>query len=138
MFKVEGIKEIADESFLEGEVEEVFEVEDNEDNPNISLHAITGPGTSRTMRVSGSLHNQELVILIDSGSTHNFVDPVVVQKAKLLVDSSHTLAVTVANGDKVKSEGKLYNLKLRLQGHTFAIDAYVLVLGGCDMVFGVH
>lgn len=103
-----------DEDVLEVRVEEVVEVEDNEDNPNISVNAISGSGTSRTMRVRGKLHNRVLVILIDSGNTYNFVDPSVVKKAQLSVDPSHMLAVTVANGDKVKSEGKLCNLKLRL------------------------
>lgn len=116
-------------------VEAVMEEETQDDNPNISLNAITGSVTSRTMRIKGRVSNQEVVILIDSGSTHNFVDPAVVRRAQLPIDPRHRLTVTVANGEKMISEGGLCNVKLKLQGHVFTMEAYVLVLGGCDMVF---
>lgn len=53
----------------------------------------------RTMQVKGSLHNQDIVVLIDSGSTHNFVEPAVIKKAQLPIDPRHKLNVAVANGE---------------------------------------
>lgn len=144
LFMVEGIEELveADAHVVGGEgqpiMEEEVDVENNENNPNISLHAITSLVTSKTMRIKGRLNNQELVILINSGSTHNFVDPVVVRRAQILINPRHKLTMTLANGEKVRSEGGLFNLKVKLQDHRFNIDAYVLVLGGCDMVLGVQ
>lgn len=110
-------------------VEEVIEVESNEANLNIALHAIPGSSTSRTMRIKARLNNQELVILIESGSTHNFVDPAVVRRAQIPIDPRHKLTVTIANGEKIRSEEGLCNVNVKLQGHKFIIDAYVLVLG---------
>jgi hypothetical protein len=40
----------------------------------ISLNVITGSPNPKTMRVVGLLRFHQVVILIDSGSTHNFVD----------------------------------------------------------------
>lgn len=141
---VEGIEELveADAHVVGGEgqpiMEEEVDVENKEDNPNISLHAITSLVTSKTMRIKGRLNIQELVILIDSGSTHNFVDPAMVRRAQIPINPRHKLTMTVANGEKATSKGGLFNLKVKLQNHRFNIDAYVLVLGGCDMILGVQ
>ena len=118
LYTVDGTKEFMEIASYEEEnegqpvVDEVIEVETCEERPNISLHAITGSVTSRsvrTMRVKGSLHNQDIVVLIDSGSTHNFVDPAIVKSAHLPIDPRHKLSVAVANGERNLSEGEVKN-----------------------------
>lgn len=47
---------------------------ENTDKAQISLNAITGVSYYTTMRVRGIHGNKILYVLIDSGSTHNFVD----------------------------------------------------------------
>lgn len=47
----------------------------------ISLHAITGFNSPKTMWLRGRVNNQECVALIDSGSTHNFLDPRIMRRA---------------------------------------------------------
>ena len=42
-------------------------------NPQISLHALMGHTIPQTLRVLGHIHNQKITILVDSGSTHNFI-----------------------------------------------------------------
>jgi len=46
----------------------------------ISLHAIGGAPSSRTMKLTGTIDNQVVVMLIDIGSTHSFVDPNMARK----------------------------------------------------------
>lgn len=51
------------------------------------------------MRVLERLWGEELVILIDFESTHNFLDPVIAKRAKLSVDYSSKEDVKIANVD---------------------------------------
>jgi hypothetical protein len=45
-----------------------------EEFPEISLSAITGTPSPKTMRIVGFIRFHRVIVLIDSGSTHNFVD----------------------------------------------------------------
>lgn len=41
----------------------------------VSIHALSGSPTSKTMQLVGSVNGYSMVILIDIGSTHNFMNP---------------------------------------------------------------
>ena len=45
------------------------------------------------------------VILIDSGSTHNFIDATLVSHLHIPVDTSQILKVKVANGEVIRTRG---------------------------------
>ena len=47
----------------------------HEDHPEISLHALAGVTTPQTMQVRVFFKIIPLTLLIDSGSTYNFIDP---------------------------------------------------------------
>lgn len=81
----------------------------------ISLHAIAGAPSPKTMRIIGKIGNSTVIVLIDTGSTHSFVDVKVARREKMQVVGSK-MAVQVANGDTLSCPG---------------------CLGGCDVVLGV-
>ncbi|KAF5480441.1 hypothetical protein F2P56_001190 [Juglans regia] len=106
--------------------------------PEISLHAIIGFMHPKTMRVKGKIGNRWVVIIIDSGSTHNFLDPVVLSRVHIPLVNEDKIRVKVANGEMVNSEGKVTGVNVSVQGSYFLVDMYVMVLAGCDMVLGVQ
>ena len=69
--------------------------------PIISLHALLGMGDSQTMRLQGKIKNLVVIILVDTSSTHNFLDQRVVKRLGIPTQSVDTLSVSVANGDKM-------------------------------------
>ncbi|KAF5450138.1 hypothetical protein F2P56_030513 [Juglans regia] len=105
--------------------------------PEISLNAITRTPSCKTMRLKGWIGCIQVVLLVDSGSTHSFVDPSIAQTAKLVVDKARKLAVKVANGQLVQGLGHCSKAKIKVQGISFYPSFYVLPLGGCDVVLGV-
>ncbi|KAF2295031.1 hypothetical protein GH714_031162 [Hevea brasiliensis] len=81
-----------------------FDIDDDDEDgePEISLHALTGWSSSGTMRVVIQIKSLELICLIDSGSTHNFINEKVAGSLKLLVEPTRPFNVKVANGSQSK------------------------------------
>ncbi|XP_062173762.1 uncharacterized protein LOC133879249 [Alnus glutinosa] len=100
--------------------------------PEISLHTISGTPTPHTMRVVGFIRGQMVVILIDSGSTHNFLDPSIIKKTQLSIMSHTRITIKVANGDTIQSEGQCSDVSLKVQGVILTTEFYILSLGGLN------
>nr|GMC60707.1 Transposon Ty3-G Gag-Pol polyprotein [Ipomoea batatas] len=47
------------------------------------LNTMSGPGSPRSLRLVGKIKSSPCVVLIDSGSTHNFITPAIVEKLQL-------------------------------------------------------
>ena len=67
----------------------------------ISLHALLGIGGPQTMQIQGSIKNHKVIILVDTGSIHNFIDHAVVKMVGCQTHSVDGVNVTVANGDQM-------------------------------------
>lgn len=67
--------------------------------PEISLHALSGITTLQAMHVSGVIRGRLVHILIDSGSTHNFLNSKFARKLDYCKVPSPTFRVMVANGE---------------------------------------
>jgi hypothetical protein len=59
--------------------------------PEISLNAISGSLGAKSMRLMARLQNQQVSILVDSRSTHNFLDPAFLNKVQLQFTSTPLL-----------------------------------------------
>jgi hypothetical protein len=75
----------------------------------ISLHAITGVRAKgyQTMKVYVSVGDAVVVALLDSGSSHNFIDVDMARCAGVAIRPRAGLSVAVANGDMIMSPGKI-------------------------------
>ena len=77
------------------------------DSPSkISLHALTGSTDPRTLRLTGYIHGKPITILVDSGSTHNFVQPRVAELLRLTISPANPFDVTVGNGSTISCQGR--------------------------------
>ncbi|KAL1345712.1 hypothetical protein AAHE18_08G137600 [Arachis hypogaea] len=108
--------------------------EGDEQPPKISLNALAGEFHLEMLRVRGTHSNRQLMILIDGGSTHNFLKGSVAKKLNLSLSPTHALQVMVGNGDSIHCGAMCKNLALTVQGYNFAINTYVLDLKGADIV----
>ncbi|GJW73776.1 putative mitochondrial protein [Tanacetum coccineum] len=107
-------------------------------HPQISLNAISGVNTFQTMRVKGQINNKPVNILIDCGSTHNFLDVSTAKQMGCSIKESYPLQVTVPGGNFLTSNHVCKGLTWKLQGETFQADMMLVPLGGCEMVLGVQ
>lgn len=102
----------------------------------ISLHALTGWSMARTMRISTKIGTYELIVLIDSGSTHNFINEKVAKMLQLPVVLTRPFNVKVANGALLKCQGRFENVQVLLQGSLFTLTLYLLPLIGWIWCYG--
>nr|TKR58079.1 hypothetical protein D5086_0000328630 [Populus alba] len=114
------------------------DLEPSEFLPEISFHAITGTEHPQTLRVPGKLKSKNVTVLIDGGSTHNFIDQALVSRFGLLVTQGKQLQVMVANREKIKCAGQCQALTLIIQGHPVTTDYYILPVAACQLVLGVQ
>ncbi|XP_035541674.1 uncharacterized protein LOC118344675 [Juglans regia] len=118
--------------------DEIGVAETSVEAPEISLAAITGTPTMSTMRLLGTLMGEPVVILVDSRSSHNFVESTLITKLKLPIDASSNLNVRVANGQSLRSGGACNEVRLKVQGIVFPPSLHLLNLAGYDIVFGIQ
>jgi hypothetical protein len=122
---------------------ELDEPDDDDENtdgpteqPRISLIAIAGVRTCDTMQVGVRLDAVNVTALLDSGSTHNFISARVAASCGLCFIPQMDITVTIANGDRVPASGVFRSANFIIGSEQFAVDFFVLPLGGYDMVLG--
>lgn len=71
--------------------------------PQISLNALNGANSYQTMRGDWQGGKNELHMLIDCGSTHNFLDAGIANQLGCKLTSTFPLVVTVVGGRKLIS-----------------------------------
>jgi hypothetical protein len=106
--------------------------------PLISLHAISGCIGPKTMCVKAMVGQHELIILIDSGSTHNFVDRKLAQALHLAVTPIEEFMVKVANGERLACKERYDNVSIQMQDFNFSTTLFSLPLHGLDVVLGIQ
>ncbi|RVW63788.1 Transposon Tf2-2 polyprotein [Vitis vinifera] len=117
---------------------EAIEVQEHEPKLEITLHALTGWTVPKTMRVTAKMGPHEVMVLIDSGSTHNFISNRLANKLRLPVIPTETFPVRVANGERLKCQGRYDKVWVELQGTKFYLTLFSLPLSGLDLVLSVQ
>lgn len=132
------IKMIDDEQIDEHEV--VVETDNVVDTEcaQISIQAMDGVATFHTMRVTGHHGKQDLQLLLNSGSTHNFIDTSKDLRLDCKIEPIPPMWVKVADGGKVKCESMIKGFLWRMQGVEFKADVLLLPLSGSDVVLGIQ
>ena len=77
-------------------------------------------------------------ILLDTGSTHNFIYPSVLHRTGLQVRPETSFKVTIRGGDTLHSAGKCEKVQVLCQVVTITTDFHILHIGGYQMVLGVE
>jgi len=78
-----------------------------------SMGVLGSMGEHRTMKIEGKIENVDVLVLIDSGASHNFISPQVTTALGLTITASVAKHIKLGDGHKVVSEGVCYGLNLR-------------------------
>ncbi|XP_070660499.1 uncharacterized protein [Malus domestica] len=103
-----------------------------------AFYGTTDKQSVQTMKVDGMVLGQSVKILLDSGSTHNFIYSRLLKKWGRQAQSTQAFEVMIANGGIARSSSYCRDTAFCLGGYNCVVDIYSLPLGGCDVVLRVQ
>ncbi|CAJ2644751.1 unnamed protein product [Trifolium pratense] len=103
---------------------------------HLSMNAMKGTNNMGVMRFAGSIGHIDVQILIDGGSSDNFVQPRIAKFLKLPVEPAPIFKVLVGNGEIMTAEGVIKQLPINIQSHKLEVSAYLLPVAGADVILG--
>ncbi|KAL0560786.1 hypothetical protein IC582_001199 [Cucumis melo] len=132
--------EIVEEEFFDAETGmKQVEVQNAENlNIELSLNSVVGLTNPGTMKVKGRMGEEEVVILIDCGATHNFIAEKLVTKLGLTLQKTPNYGVILGSGTTVKGKGVCRDVEVQLEGWKVNDSFLPLQLGGVDMILGIQ
>lgn len=97
-----------------------------------------GHSIPQTLRVLGHIVNVQVAILIDGGSTNNFIQGRVAKKLGLPLQPAQTFQLLVGNGEELQCSTICPQVCIVLGPHQFWVDLFVVPLRGAELVLGVE
>jgi hypothetical protein len=103
----------------------------------LSVSAITGAVSPRTMSFSGTLAGVQIRILVDSGSSNTFISPDLASHCSNIQQLDPPLKVQVANGEVISCSSVVPTATWSIQDCHFTTALKVLPLSNYDMILGL-
>jgi len=103
----------------------------------LSKEAVAGADGPRTMRVDGVIQDIPLLILVDSGSSHSFINASIADKLQGVQRMPDTISVQVANGGILHCSTHIPAVVWSIQDYSFSSDLRVLPLKHFDLILGM-
>eukprot|EP00253_Pinus_taeda_P033703 PITA_33703 len=107
-------------------------------NPTISCNALAGITTPKTIKIEGQIKKKKVIVLIDSGSTHNFIHCKVAKELNCFLYPAPECQVMIANGGTKNCSGKCHTIKLSMGEYVLTSPMLSIPMGGVDVVLGVQ
>ena len=102
----------------------------------VSINVISGSTSHQTMRIHGHIKKKAITMLIDSRSTHNFLDPVVAKRTRCSIQTINPMKAVVVDETKITRDAIGRQLTWNMKGKEFQVELRLKPLGGCYRVLG--
>ncbi|KAA0032689.1 peroxidase 64 [Cucumis melo var. makuwa] len=91
-----------------------------------------------TTKLRGTVSGREVIILIDSWATHNFIHQGIVEELALSLEGKTEFGVTIGDGAALEGKGICKKVEVKLPELTIVADFLVIDLGRIDLVLGMQ
>jgi hypothetical protein len=125
-------RELTDEVLDDLAAEDVL----HEEFCQLSLNALSTLDRADCIKLKTKVRDKVMLILVDSGSTHNFINSSFVMIAKLQTIPTNPRQVTLANGQHITTNSMVPNLHCYCQGKIFSTNMVVLEMQPYDAILG--
>lgn len=103
----------------------------------LSYNSFVGIISPTTTMLRGAIGNHEIVVMLDSGASHNFITLDMVAKTKSPITRDMPLQVMLGTGITAQGFGVCKKVCFTVQGVDFVSDFVILELGNADIILGV-
>ncbi|XP_019423050.1 PREDICTED: uncharacterized protein LOC109332520 [Lupinus angustifolius] len=104
---------------------------------HISDQALGGPPSPKTLKFLGTIYGHHVTVLVDTGSSHNILQPRLANFLNLPISKTTQFPVMVGNGAHIFCSGLCDATPITLQQQQFLIPFYLLPIKGADVVLGI-
>ncbi|KZV54933.1 hypothetical protein F511_27777, partial [Dorcoceras hygrometricum] len=95
----------------------------------LPLFSISGMRQPQTLKLRGKIKGEEVVVMVDSGASHNFVSRMLMEKLGFEIDESVHFGVYLRDGGRVRCQGLCRKLRVELGTYTVNITGHLFELG---------
>lgn len=113
------------------------DTDSGDDLMHISVQAIKGTESAKTIRLQGHIAAQQVYMLIDSGSTNTFISEQLAASMPGWTPLHHPIQVRVANGSLIPCNHQLKDQVWAVGGHTFTTTFKIIPLSSYDIILGM-
>jgi hypothetical protein len=106
--------------------------------PTISCNELDGIRTPQTLKIEGYIKNKKVIVLIDFGSTHNFIHYKLAKALNCFVYPAPEFHVMIADGGTINCSGKCNKINLTMGEYVINIPMIDIPMGGVDVVLGIQ
>ena len=103
----------------------------------ISFNALAGISTLQTLKIEGYIKKKKVIVLIDSGSTHNFIHRKLAKDLNCFVYPAPEFQVMIAYG-AINCSGKCNKINLTMGEYVMNSPMISIPMGGVDVVLGIQ
>lgn len=108
----------------------------SDEDITVSMCTLIGVHTFTMLQLITVIGETSFDALVDSGSTHSFIDVAAADRLGLSLEPRPSLTVGVANGEHVPSTGICKAVDVTIGHESFTIDLYVLNIGAYSLILG--
>lgn len=121
---------------LKVEEEEEPDIEEREMELTLNLNFVVGFDTLKTMKFVKFFKGKEVVILLDSEVTHNFISRALVEELKLPMTPA-CFAVTLRDERILKGIRRCDSMELQFHRMIVNLNFFLFELGSVDIILGM-
>ncbi|XP_061359324.1 uncharacterized protein LOC133303430 [Gastrolobium bilobum] len=129
---------VSDDGGADGDEDPIQETggEDQLETLQLSIQSVVGITSNRSLKLWGKIQGHKVMVLVDTGASHNFIGEHVVDTVGIPSMQSRSFRVEVGDGHRVQGMGVCQGVTLVLPHVSIIQDFYIFCLKGVDVVLG--
>jgi hypothetical protein len=118
--------------------ENIEAISSQELNPTISCNTLARISTPQTLKIEGYIKKKKVIVLIDSGSTHNFIHYKLARDLNFFVYPAPYFQVMIVDGGTINCSRKCNKINLTMGEYVMNSLMISIPMGGADVVLGIQ